>query len=195
MVPPSPASAATEVVPATGAGAVALADLYEQMLRIRRFEELLLQLFSQGRLRGTVHTCLGQEAIAVGLVGALDPTRDTVSSNHRGHGHFLAFQPDLRGLLAEILGRAAGVCQGLGGSQHLHVPNFYSNGILGGMAPVTAGMALAQKLDGRHGVSVVFSGDGAMAEGVVYEALNMAALWRLPLLLAVEHNGMAQSTP
>lgn len=165
------------------------------MLRIRRFEETLLKLFSQGHLRGTVHTCLGQEASAVGLVGALDASRDTVSSNHRGHGHFLAFHDDMRGVLAEILGLPSGICRGLGGSQHLHAGNFYSNGILGGMVPVTAGMALAQKLDGKHGVSVVFSGDGAMAEGVVYEALNMAALWQLPLLLAIEHNGIAQSTP
>jgi TPP-dependent pyruvate/acetoin dehydrogenase alpha subunit len=101
----------------------------------------------------------------------------------------------MKGLLSEIMGLPSGVCGGIGGSQHLHTRNFYSNGILGGMTPVTTGIALAQKMDGRQGISVVFSGDGAMAEGVIYEALNIAALWQLPLLLVVEHNKIAQSTP
>jgi acetoin:2,6-dichlorophenolindophenol oxidoreductase subunit alpha len=171
-----------------------LPRLYERMVLVRRFEEMLLTLFSRGRLRGTVHTCLGQEACAVGIVDALDPARDTVSSNHRGHGHFLAFNPDTRGLLAEVIGLEQGICGGKGGSQHLHSKNFYSNGILGGMAPVTAGMAMAQKLAGEGGISVLFSGDGAMAEGVIYETLNMASLWKLPFLLVVEHNKYAQST-
>lgn len=170
-------------------------NLYFQMLRIRLFEEALLKLFSLGFLRGTVHTCLGQEACAVGVAGALDPSRDTVCSNHRGHGHFLAFGGDMKGLLDEIMGRPSGVCRGKGGSQHLHSKNFYSNGILGGMVPVATGIALALKRDYRQGISVVFAGDGAMAEGVLYEALNMASLWRLPLLLAVENNHIAQSTP
>ncbi|HJW53758.1 MAG TPA: thiamine pyrophosphate-dependent dehydrogenase E1 component subunit alpha [Burkholderiaceae bacterium] len=172
-----------------------LADLYRKMVLIRSFEETLLRLFSLGHLRGTVHTCLGQEACAVGVVGALDPARDTVCSNHRGHGHFLAFHDDMKGILAEVLGLESGICGGKGGSQHLHVGNFYSNGILGGMVPVAAGMALAQKRAGERGISVVFAGDGAMSEGVIYEALNMAALWKLPLLLVIEHNQIAQSTP
>lgn len=172
-----------------------LACLYEKMLLIRLFEETLLKLFSLGHLRGTVHTCLGQEACAVGVVGALDSARDTVCSNHRGHGHFLAFNEDTRGLLAEVLGLKFGICGGKGGSQHLHVKNFYSNGILGGMVPVTTGIALAQKLAGEKGISAVFVGDGAMSEGVIYEAMNMASLWQLPLLLVIEHNQIAQSTP
>lgn len=172
-----------------------LATLYERMLLIRRFEETLLKLFSQGHLRGTVHTCIGQEACAVGVASALDSARDTICSNHRGHGHFLAFHCDSEGLLGEILGRKSGICGGKGGSQHLHVPNFYSNGILGGMVPVATGIALAHKLAASGGVSVVFVGDGAMAEGSIYESLNIAALWKLPLLLVVEHNGIAQSTP
>ena len=174
---------------------MALDGFYAQMLRIRLFEEALLKLFSRGVLRGTVHTCLGQEACAVGVVGALDPKRDTVCSNHRGHGHFLAFGGDMKGLLDEIMGRASGICEGKGGSQHLHCENFYSNGVLGGMVPVATGIALAQKRDGPQGISVVFSGDGAMAEGVVYEAINMATLWNLPLLLAIENNHIAQTTP
>lgn len=172
-----------------------LSELYSRMLLIRIFEETLLKLFTQGHLRGTVHTCLGQEACAVGVAGALDPKIDCVCSNHRGHGHFLAFCDDMQGLLAEILGYESGICGGKGGSQHLHAPNFYSNGILGGMVPVATGIAMAQKRAGKHGVSAVFAGDGAMAEGVIYEALNMAVLWRLPLLLVIEHNQIAQSTP
>lgn len=174
---------------------IILEDLYLRMLRIRRFEETLLKMFSQGHLRGTVHTCIGQEACAVGVITALDLQRDTVSSNHRGHGHFLASQEDMRGILHEVMGLSSGICGGIGGSQHLHKTNFYSNGILGGMTPVTTGMALAQKFERRGGLSVVFSGDGGMAEGVIYESLNISALWRLPLLLVVEHNKIAQSTP
>lgn len=165
------------------------------MLTIRLFEEGLLKLFSRGLLRGTVHTCLGQEACAVGVVGALDPMVDVVCSNHRGHGHFLAFGGCKQGLLDEIMGRESGVCKGVGGSQHLHIKNFYSNGVLGGMVPVATGIAFAQKSSVHSGISVVFVGDGAMAEGVIFEALNLARLWCLPLLLVVENNHIAQSTP
>lgn len=165
------------------------------MLGIRLFEEALLGLFSRGHIRGTVHTCIGQEACAVGVVGALDRNLDIVSSNHRGHGHFLAFTGNKRALLAEILGYKTGICGGRGGSQHLHSKNFFSNGILGGMLPVATGIAMGQKRDRAGGISVVFSGDGAMGEGVVYESLNIASLWGLPLLLVIEHNKIAQSTP
>ena len=169
--------------------------LYAEMLRIRKFEALLLDLFSKGHLRGTVHTCLGQEACAVGVAGSLDRERDSICSNHRGHGHYLAFGGDMTKLLAEIIGRPDGVCGGIGGSQHLHIRNFYSNGILGGMVPVATGIALAHKKDSSKGVSVVFSGDGAMAEGSIGEAMNIAALWKLPILFVIEHNHIAQSTP
>ncbi|MBV5311608.1 thiamine pyrophosphate-dependent dehydrogenase E1 component subunit alpha [Chromatium okenii] len=172
-----------------------LVILYEKMFLIRLFEETLLNLFSLGHLRGTVHTCIGQEACAVGVVSAIDPKRDTLCSNHRGHGHFLAFTDDTDGLLKEILGLASGICGGKGGSQHLHVNNFYSNGILGGMVPIATGIALSQKFAAKDGISVVFVGDGAMSEGVIYEALNIASLWQLPLLLVIEHNQIAQSTP
>ncbi len=169
---------------------------YEKMLLIRTFEETLLRLFSQGYLRGTVHTCIGQEACAVGIIAALNSEQDTVCSNHRGHGHFLMFsEQNMYGLFAEILGLESGICNGKGGSQHLHVTNFYSNGILGGMVPVATGIALAHKLKKENAISVVFVGDGAMAEGIIYESLNMAALWQLPLLLVVEQNQIAQSTP
>ena len=171
-----------------------LQSYYEKMRLINASEEALLALFSEGRLRGTVHTCLGQEATAVGVVSALDPARDIVCSNHRGHGHFIAFCGDIRGLIAEIMGLPSGVCGGAGGSQHMHVPNFYTNGVLGGMPPVATGMAFAEKAKGSGAVTAVFLGDGAMAEGALYEALNLAALWKLPVLFVVEHNCYAQTT-
>jgi TPP-dependent pyruvate/acetoin dehydrogenase alpha subunit len=172
-----------------------LGSLYSRMVLIRTVEQSLLDLFSRGKLRGTVHTCLGQEAIAVGVVSVLNATCDAVCSNHRGHGHYLAYRDDVRGLVAEIMGRTEGVCGGVGGSQHLHSGHFYSNGILGGMAPVAAGLALARKLRKSEAVAVVFHGDGAMAEGAIAETFNIAALWRLPLLFVVERNQYAQSTP
>lgn len=171
-----------------------LQTYYEKMRLINASEEALLALFSEGRLRGTVHTCLGQEATAVGVVSALEPARDIVCSNHRGHGHFIAFCGNIRGLIAEIMGLPSGVCGGAGGSQHMHVPNFYTNGVLGGMPPVATGMAFAEKAKGSGAVTAVFLGDGAMAEGALYEALNLAALWKLPLLFVVEHNCYAQTT-
>lgn len=170
--------------------------LYHGMLRIRRTEERLLDLFSQGSVDGTTHACIGQEADAVGIIGLLDPALDRVVSNHRCHGHYLAFGGSLKGLLAEILGRDAGVCGGLGGSQHLHEGRFISNGVQGGGAPVACGLALADRMAGRKGaVTVLCLGDGTLGQGVVYEALNMASLWSLPVLFLVEDNGYAQTTP
>lgn len=170
------------------------AIFYRRMLMIRLCEQKLLDLFATGRGRGTVHTCLGQEACAVGVMAALDAGQDIVCSNHRGHGHYLAYCGDVAGLIAEILGLPSGVCGGVGGSQHLHRDNFYTNGILGGMPPVATGMAAAEKLLRSGRVVCVFLGDGAMAQGNVYESLNMAALWQLPILFVVEHNHYAQST-
>lgn len=171
-----------------------LQGYYISMLRIRAVEEALLSLFAEGFIRGTVHTCLGQEAIPVGVISALDRSRDVVCSNHRGHGHFLAWCGDERGLVSEIIGLPGGVCGGVGGSQHLHVAGFYSNGILGGMVGVATGMALAEKAKASGAVVAAFLGDGALGEGLVYEAMNMAALWRLPILFVIEHNQYAQST-
>jgi TPP-dependent pyruvate/acetoin dehydrogenase alpha subunit len=170
-------------------------DLYGLMALIRRFEETLLDLFGSGRLAGTTHTCIGQEANAAGVVACLDSRRDIVVSNHRCHGHYLAFTDDVDGLLREVMGKVGGVCGGRGGSQHLHAGNFYSNGVLGSTVPLAAGMALAERERGGGAVTTVFVGDGALGQGVVYESLNIASLWRLPLLVVLEHNGYAQSTP
>ena len=123
-------------------------DDYRQMLRIRVFETTLLENFSRGLFRGTTHTSLGQEANAVGVLSSLQPD-EPVFSNHRCHGHFLAYGGDPRGLFAELMGRATGICGGRGGSQHLHWRDFYSNGILGSTVPVAAGAALAEKQAGN----------------------------------------------
>src|SRR3954463_12309008 len=171
------------------------ARLYRRMRFIRRFEETLLALFDEGVLNGTTHACIGQEADAVAVIEQLRPG-DHIFSNHRCHGHFLAWTGDALGLLAEIRGKSAGVCAGIGGSQHLCAPGFKSNGVQGGIVPAAAGIALAKHLDGSGGaLSVVFIGDGTLGEGAVYETLNLASLWKLPLVVVLEDNQWSQSTP
>tara|TARA_B100001758_G_C18401098_1_gene609037 strand:+ start:159 stop:2084 length:1926 start_codon:yes stop_codon:yes gene_type:complete len=167
--------------------------LIEKALLIRRFEELLLKLFKSGKLNGTIHTCIGQEFIGVAISEYLN-MGDSMFSNHRGHGHFIAFTGNVEGLLSEIMGKANGVCGGIGGSQHIYYNNFYSNGILGGMVPVAAGHAYAHKIKNDNNISVIFVGDGALGEGVIYESLNIVSVWNIPLLIVVERNGYAQST-
>ncbi len=168
---------------------------YGAMYLIRTVEQRFLDLFSQGYLNGTVHTSIGQEANAVAVVGALDRDRDVIFSSHRAHGHFLSYCDDLDGLVGEILGRATGVCGGIGGTQHLHAGNLYTNGIQGGIVPCAVGAALAEKMKGTGAVTVVFLGDGTMGQGAVYESFNVASLWSLPILFVLEDNGYAQSTP
>jgi TPP-dependent pyruvate/acetoin dehydrogenase alpha subunit len=169
-------------------------QLYGQMLLIRRFEEKVLGLFDEGILFGTTHCYIGQEANAAGLIRHLKPT-DTIWSNHRCHGHYIAHTNDVDGLLAEIMGRKNGVVGGRGGSQHLCRPHFFSNGVQGGIAPVALGMAFAESQKKSDHIVTVFLGDGTMGEGVVYEAFNIASLWKLPILFVIEHNRYAQSTP
>jgi 2-oxoisovalerate dehydrogenase E1 component len=161
---------------------------------LRAVEERLLRLFSEGRVSGTTHTCIGQELSAVVLAESLDRTRDLIFSNHRCHGHYVAWTDDVDGLIAEVMGKASGICGGIGGSQHLCGDRFFSNGIQGGIVPVSAGLALAQKLAGSGGVVAVCIGDGTLGEGALYESLNIAAKWRLPLLVLLENNLYAQST-
>jgi TPP-dependent pyruvate/acetoin dehydrogenase alpha subunit len=168
---------------------------YELLVGIRLFEQSLLDLFSTGTLAGTTHTCIGQETVSVGVLSAIDPAKDIIFSNHRGHGHFLAYCGDAESLYLEIMGKPGGVCGGRGGSQHLQRNNFYSNGVQGGIVPVATGMALAEKHQKSDAVVVVFLGDGTLGEGVIYEAFNLASLWKLPIVFVIEHNGYAQSTP
>ncbi len=170
------------------------ASMMHQACMIRFVEEELLKLFSVGKLAGTTHTCIGQELSAVALAASLDRERDIIFSNHRCHGHYLAWTDDVEGLLAEVMGKRTGVCAGLGGSQHLCAPHFFSNGVQGGIVPVSAGLAFSQKLAGTGGIVAVCIGDGTLGEGVVYETFNLASKWELPLLFVLENNLYAQST-
>jgi TPP-dependent pyruvate/acetoin dehydrogenase alpha subunit len=169
------------------------AKFYEQMLLIRLFEESIEKLFSKGVLFGTVHSCIGQEAIAVGIANAVDKD-DIFISNHRGHGHFIALTDELEGLLAEIMGKKTGVCGGRGGSQHLCKGNFYSNGITAGMSAVATGIALAEKIKKNKRIIICFLGDGALGEGISYESMNISSLWKLPIVFIIENNYYAMST-
>lgn len=169
-------------------------DMLYRAYLVRTVEQELLDLFAAGKLSGTTHTCIGQEMTAVALAAALERNRDIVVSNHRCHGHYLAWTDDPDGLLAEVMGKSTGVCGGLGGSQHLSAPGFFSNGIQGGIVPMAAGLAFAQKLAAKGGIVAVCIGDGTLGEGVVYETFNMAAKWSLPLLIVLENNLYAQST-
>ena len=168
--------------------------LYRGLCRIRSFEETVLENFPRGVFFGTTHTYLGQEANAVGVLSHCLP-QDIVFSNHRCHGHFLAYGGSPHALFAELMGKSTGVSGGRGGSQHLHWRNFFSNGIQGGIVPVATGMALAEKLQGHPAVVFVFLGDGTLGEGVLYESLNLASLWSAPVFFVLENNRIAQTTP
>ncbi|MCP4110847.1 MAG: pyruvate dehydrogenase [Desulfobacteraceae bacterium] len=169
-------------------------SLMKEALLIRRVEETFLELFSQGKLNGTVHTCVGQEFSAVAFAGQLEKD-DFIFSNHRCHGHYIAYTKDCHGLIAELMGKEAGICGGVGSSQHLCRDNFFSNGIQGGIVPVAAGFALANKLKNNNRMGIVFIGDGTLGQGVVYETMNIVSKWNIPLLIVCENNFYAQSTP
>jgi TPP-dependent pyruvate/acetoin dehydrogenase alpha subunit len=167
--------------------------LYRSLYRIRRFEETVLDNFPRGIFFGTTHTYIGQEANAVGVITPIREN-DVIFSNHRCHGHYLAYGGDPQALFAELMGRLTGVCGGRGGSQHLHWRNFYSNGILGGIIPIATGMAMAEKYKQSGVVTIAFLGDGTLGEGVIYESFNMASLWKAPILYVLENNHIAQTT-
>lgn len=174
-----------------------LLEAWRTMLLIRRFEEVVADAFARGLVVGTAHFCIGQEASAVGAVYALRPD-DLVTSNHRGHGHFLAKGADPGRLMAELLGRATGYAGGRGGSQH--VADFSlgflgSHGITAGMIPVATGAALSQQLLRTGRVVLAFFGDGATGQGAFHEAVNIGAAWGLPIVYLCENNLFAMSTP
>ena len=181
--------------PPTDAGA--LLDLWRSMLLVRHSEQALVRLFADGEVPGFIHLSIGQEAVSAGVCSALLP-QDTLATNHRGHGHVLARGMDLDGFFKEIMGRAGGLCQGRGGSMHvadLRLGILGANGIVGAGIPIALGSALAHAVRRNQGVAVAFFGDGAMAEGVLHETLNMAALWKAPLLLVCENNGWSEFSP
>jgi pyruvate dehydrogenase E1 component alpha subunit len=167
------------------------------MIRIRLFEESLAELYRRGSLVGVVHLSVGQEATAVGVCSALR-SGDQITSTHRGHHHMLARGLDPQRMFAEILGRAGGYCGGKGGSMHVSAPAegaVGANGIVGGGIPHAVGLAFAAKKLGRDSVAVAFFGDGAANQGVLFESLNLAALWQAPVLFVCENNGYTEFTP
>ena len=171
-----------------------LIEHYENAILIRQSEERLLELFAQGKLNGTVHTCIGQEFSPVSVANALRKD-DFVVSNHRGHGHYISRTGDLNGLFAEVMGKVTGCSGGMGGSQHFCAHNYLSNGIQGGMVPIAAGFVFGKKLKGINDiVSVAFIGDGTLGQGILYETWNIVSKWEIPLITVIENNGIAQTT-
>lgn len=170
---------------------------HRRMLRIRHFELAIERLFAEGRIGGTAHPAIGQEAVAVGMAAAIE-SGDLVTSTHRGHGHFLALGADPGRMMAEFFGRAHGYGGGRAGSQMMADPAIGflgANGITAGSLPLAAGVALAFRLRHEPHAMVAIFGDGASSQGVFHETLNLAALWHLPLVFLCENNGYGMSTP
>lgn len=188
---------------ATGAAAGALSEdrehlvrLFREMVRIRRFEERCVELYSAAKIRGFMHLCIGEEAIAVGVMQALTPD-DAVVATYREHGHALARGVPASALMAEMFGKLTGASRGRGGSMHIFDAGtrFYGgNAIVAGGLPLAVGLALADHLQGRSRVTACFFGEGAVAEGEFHECLNLAALWHLPVLFCCENNLYAMGT-
>jgi TPP-dependent pyruvate/acetoin dehydrogenase alpha subunit len=171
--------------------------MYEQAFTIRRFEEAAIEQYRLGNIRGYFHPYIGEEAIAVGVISALRPD-DYIVSTHRGHGHAIAKGHDTRLVMAELFGKATGYCKGRGGSMHvsnLAQFNLGANGIVGGGIPLATGAAMGMRQKGSDQLVVCFFSDGASNNGVFHECLNMAAIYRLPVLYVVENNHYAVSTP
>jgi pyruvate dehydrogenase E1 component alpha subunit len=174
-----------------------LLKFYEQMLLIRRFEERAGQLYGLGLIGGFCHLYIGQEAVAIGLQSALDNDKDSVITGYRDHGHMLAYGIDPKVIMAELTGREAGISKGKGGSMHMFSTEhkFYGgHGIVGAQVALGGGLALAHQYRGDGGLCLAYFGDGAANQGQVYETMNMAALWKLPIVFAIENNGYAMGT-
>ena len=171
-------------------------EMLRKMLEIRRFDTRLLELYREGLLRGSTHSYVGMEAVAVGACSALRAD-DYITSTHRGHGHCIAKGGNLDLMMAELLGKATGLCKGKGGSMHiadLGVGILGANGIVGGSIGIATGAALTAKLSGTGRVCVCFFGDGGVNQGILYESANMAAIWKLPVIYVCENNQFAMST-
>jgi len=170
--------------------------MYRTMVKIRKFEEKIEELFFGAELPGFVHLYIGQEAIATGCMATLEP-RDYITSNHRGHGHLIAKGGDVKKMIAEIMGKVTGYCKGKGGS--MHIADFSLGilgafGIVGGGVGMGVGAALASKLKGERRISVIFGGDGAFVQGIFHEGMNLAAVWKLPVIFLIEDNGFSEGT-
>jgi pyruvate dehydrogenase E1 component alpha subunit len=174
-----------------------LLEFYKEMLLIRRFEERAGQLYGLGLIGGFCHLYIGQEAVAVGLQSAMTVGKDSVITGYRDHGHMLAYKIDPKVIMAELTGREAGISKGKGGSMHMFSVDhgFYGgHGIVGAQVPLGSGLAFAHKYRGDGGVCLTYFGDGAANQGQVYEAFNMAKLWNLPVIYAIENNNYAMGT-
>jgi len=195
--------------PNTGHAAVPLADtlpleerdrwllMYRQMLTIRIFEEHVNELYLAAKMPGLAHLYSGEEAVAVGVCATLRRT-DYITSTHRGHGHCIAKGASLDRMYAELLGKAAGYCRGKGGSMHIadqDTGNLGANAIVGGSAGIATGAAMSSKMRGTDQVAACFFGDGALGQGLLYEVMNMAALWKLPVIYVCENNQYTEYTP
>ena len=171
-------------------------NLWREMMRIRRFEEKCAELYGSGKIRGFLHLYIGEEANAVGVMQALTPD-DAIVATSREHGHALARGLPMDRVMAEMYGKAEGCSRGRGGSMHIFdaETRFYGgNAIVGGGLPIAVGLGLADRMQGRQGVTCCFFGEGAAAEGEFHESMNLAALWRLPVLFVCENNGYAMGT-
>ncbi|WP_284742384.1 alpha-ketoacid dehydrogenase subunit alpha/beta [Amycolatopsis sp. RTGN1] len=175
----------------------ALSEMYRRMRLIRQFEDRASRLYRAGEIPGFLHLSIGQEASAVGACWPLDE-RDAVTSTHRGHGHCIAKGLDVAGMFAELMGRETGTCRGRGGSMHIADPRqgvFGANGIVAAGLPIAAGAATAAQLRDQGGVVLAFFGDGAVAQGMFHEAVNLAAVWQLPVVFCCENNHYAEFSP
>jgi pyruvate dehydrogenase E1 component alpha subunit len=198
----TPSAPSAKAAPATSAHASSLAksnddgflELHYAMLRVRRVEERLLQVFSEGKIPGFIHVSIGQEAVAAGVCSCLTPA-DTIFTTHRGHGHTLAKGMELKPFMAEIFGHANGACRGNSGSMHVASSAAGvggANGIVGAGLPIALGSAFASQFKDEDSVTAVFFGDGASNQGTFHESMNLAALWNLPIVFVCENNGWAQ---
>jgi acetoin:2,6-dichlorophenolindophenol oxidoreductase subunit alpha len=172
-------------------------ELYRTMRTIRRFEQRIVDLVNANEIAGVTHEYVGQEAVATGVCAALRPD-DVITSTHRGHGHVIAKGADVRRMMAELLGRVDGLNRGRGGSMHIadiSIGIYGANGIVAAGAPFAAGAAWSALQDGAGGVAATFFGDGGANQGVLHETLNLAALWRLPVIFVCENNGYAVTLP
>ncbi|GEN33981.1 thiamine pyrophosphate-dependent dehydrogenase E1 component subunit alpha [Aneurinibacillus danicus] len=171
--------------------------MYQKVMEIRKFEDRVHGLFGEGKLPGFVHLYAGEEAVAVGVCAHLDDN-DSITSTHRGHGHCIAKGCDLDGMMAELYGKATGLCKGKGGSMHIADVSkgmLGANGIVGGGFPLACGSALTAKIKQTGAVTVCFFGDGANNEGTFHEGINLASIWKLPVVFVAENNGYAEATP
>ncbi|MDR1970940.1 MAG: thiamine pyrophosphate-dependent dehydrogenase E1 component subunit alpha [Treponema sp.] len=174
-----------------------LLDIYQIMKQIRLFEETAFRFFQENKLRGSVHLCIGQEAICSSIIALLNED-DYITSTHRGHGHGIAKSRDLKSAFSELMGKETGFCRGRGGSMHicdLARGNLGANAIVGGGLPIAVGGALAQKMRKTNRVTVSFFGDGASNQGTFHESLNLASVWKLPCIFVCENNGFGISVP